>query len=82
MDPVSFYGLAGVPVVLALVQLFKVTFPTLAAHFWPAIALGVAVVFNLGLAALMGAPLPGAILVGLVTGLSASGLYSYAKTGG
>jgi hypothetical protein len=78
MDPRSFLGLAGVPVVLGLVQAVKVTFPRVPGNYWPAVTLVLAVGFNLGLAAVLGTDLGVSALVGLVTGLSASGLYSYA----
>ncbi|HEX5417739.1 MAG TPA: hypothetical protein VFZ25_18940 [Chloroflexota bacterium] len=81
MDPQSFYGLAGVPLVVALVQLVKVSEPALPEHYWPAVALLVGVVFNVGLALAMGTGLAAAVLVGVVTGLSASGLYSYSRVG-
>jgi hypothetical protein len=79
MDPRSFYGLAGIPVVLALVQVIKVGLPGVDGRVWPAVTLGVAVGFNVGLAALIGSDPGLAALVGLVTGLSASGLYSQGK---
>jgi hypothetical protein len=81
MDPRSFLGLAGVPVVLGLVQAVKVTFPKVPSNYWPIVTLAVALVFNEGCAALLGTDLGVSALVGLVTGLSASGLYSYATVG-
>jgi hypothetical protein len=81
MDPRAFFGLAGAPLIIALVQLAKLTFPGTPQHCWPAVTLAVAVVGNLCLAALLGSDLGIGALVGVVTGLSASGLYSYATVG-
>lgn len=81
MDPQSFYGLGGVPLVVALIQLAKVTDPTLPDHYWPAVALLIGVVFNVVFALAMGTPIASSVLIGIVTGLSASGLYSYAQVG-
>lgn len=77
VDPRAFYGLAGVPIVVALVQVIKAAAPTLGARWYPAVTLFVAVVFNVGLAAAMGSDPILAVLVGLVVGLAASGLYSH-----
>jgi hypothetical protein len=73
--------LAGVPVVIGLVQLAKRTWPTLPGQYWPGVVLVTSVGFNVGLALLLGTEPGLASLVGLVTGLSASGLYSYATVG-
>jgi hypothetical protein len=76
-DPISLVGLAGAPVVLALVQMVKVTWPFVPTRYFPLASLGFAVALNLGVAAIIGSSLPIAVLVGLVTGLSASGFYSW-----
>jgi hypothetical protein len=81
MDPQSFWGLAGVPVVIGLVQVVKASFPSLASHWVPVVTLGLSIGFNTGLAGLLGTAPGVAVLVGVVTGLSASGLYSYATVG-
>jgi hypothetical protein len=82
LDPVSFVGLAGIPFIVALVQLLKNTWPTIPSHYWPAIVLLVSVILNLALAWQLAGNLGTAVLVGIVTGLSASGLYSWATTTG
>jgi hypothetical protein len=77
----SYAGLAGIPLVMALVQLVKLTFPGAPQCVWPAVTLGVAVAWNVGLALVLGTSGGAAVLVGLLTGLAASGLYSYATVG-
>ena len=74
-------GLAGAPLVLALVQLVRVTFPALPTRFLPALTLVVAIGLNLGLSTATGAGWVSVVLVGMVTGLTASGLYSHAVVG-
>lgn len=81
IDPMSLVGIAGAPLVIALVQLVRVTEPDLPGRYLPALTLLLAVLLNLFLAALVGTPPALAILVGLVTGLTASGLYSQATAG-
>src|SRR5258708_2497666 len=80
VDPVSFVGLAGVPLIVALVQVVKGTFPQLATHYLPLVTIGVAIALNVGLALLIGSGLGLAVLVGLVAAVSASGLYSWATS--
>ena len=74
-------GLAGAPLVLALVQLARVTFPALPTRFLPALTLVIAILLNLGLATVTGAGSVSVVLVGMITGLMASGLYSHAVVG-
>jgi hypothetical protein len=78
IDPMSLIGLAGAPLVVALVQLIRVTWPGVPSRLLPALTLGVAIALNVGLAPMVGADWRLAILVGMVTGLTASGLYSQA----
>ena len=78
MDYRSFVGLAGAPLILALVQLVKRTWPELSPRYEPALVLGLAVALNLALAWQLRTDLGLAVLVGIVTGLSASGLYTQA----
>lgn len=77
IDPISLVGLAGAPLVIALVALLRETFPGLPTRYVPALTLGIAILLNLLLATQTGTRLPLAALVGLVTGLAASGLYSH-----
>ena len=81
IDPMSLVGIAGAPLVIALVQLVRVTEPDLPGRYLPALTLLLAMLLNLFLATLVGTPIPLALLVGLVTGLTASGLYSQATAG-
>ncbi len=81
IDPMSLVGIAGAPLVIALVQLVRVTEPGLPSRYVPALTLLLAVLLNLFLATLVGTPLTLALIVGLVTGLTASGLYSQATAG-
>lgn len=80
IDPAGLYGLAGVPALVALVELVKVSFPGLPARAWPALSVGLGVAWNVGLSGVLGSRDWGlAVVVGLVAGLAASGLYSYRK---
>lgn len=76
-DPRQFFGVGSAVLVVPIVLGIKRTFPTLDSRWWPAVTLAVAIVFNLGLGYLLGADLRVAAFLGLVTGLSASGLYSW-----
>lgn len=77
IDPVSLVGLAGAPLVIALVALARETFPGLPTRYLPALTLGAAIVLNVLLAVQLGTSPGLAVLVGLLTGLAASGLYSH-----
>ncbi len=80
LDPVSLVGIAGAPLVIALVALARETFPGLPSRLVPAATLLIAIALNVLLAVPVGTSLPLAVLVGLVTGLAASGLYSHVTT--
>jgi len=71
-------GLAGAPVVVALVQVAKVWLPD--QRLWPVAALVLGVAWNLALAAVLTQPLGAAALLGVLTGLLASGFWSVGKT--
>jgi hypothetical protein len=79
-DLATLVGFTGIPVVTALVQVVKVSFPTLDSRWWPLLSLAVAVGLNLGAAAALSAPLGQAAVWGLLTGLAASGLYTWARS--
>jgi hypothetical protein len=81
VDPVSFVGLAGVPLIMALVQVVKNTVPGLPTHYVPLVTVTIAIALNVGLALLIGTSIGVAVLVGLVAAVSASGFYSWATTG-
>lgn len=69
-------GLAGVPAVVGLTELVKKSFPTLPARFYPLVALGWALALNAAVAVHRGTDPLLALVVGLIAGLTASGLYS------
>ncbi len=72
-------GLAGVPIIVALVELVKRTVPELGERWWPLLAVAFGEALNLGLAYGTGSDLLTAGVLGLVAGLAASGLYSGGK---
>jgi hypothetical protein len=71
-------GLAGVPLIAALVQVAKAWIGD--DRYYPLFALALGLALNLGIALARGGDLPTATLLGLVAGLAASGLYSGGKT--
>ncbi len=70
-------GLAGVPLVVGLVQILKPFVPD--ARFYPLAALVLGVALNVAGAAVFGLDVPRAVFAGLVAGLAASGLYSQGR---
>jgi hypothetical protein len=79
IDPSALLGLAGVPVTTALTELVKRAFPELPARFVPLVALAFSLALNVGLAPRLGVDVTTALVMGLVAGLAASGLYSAGK---
>ncbi len=77
--PRDLIGAAGVPAIVALVEVVKRTFPELPARWYPLLALLVGIGLNLALSGYSGAGPVEAAAVGLIAGLAASGLYSQAK---
>lgn len=67
-------GLAGVPVVVALVEVCKRWIAD--ERWWPMVAIAWGMILNLALALILQTDPSTAAVVGLVTGLAASGLYS------
>lgn len=80
IDVTQFLGFAGIPVVIGLVQAAKAFLPTNDERYWPALALLIGVAFDVGLAAALHQDLGTAAVIGVVVGLTASGLYSHATT--
>ncbi len=78
MELLDVIGLAGVPLIAALVQIAKSWVSD--ERYYPVIALAVGLTLNLGIAYARQSDLPTAVLLGLVAGLAASGLYSQGKT--
>jgi hypothetical protein len=73
-------GLAGVPIVVALTEAVKVVVPGLAPRWYPLVALGWALLLNVGVGAHRGGdPVVGAV-GGLIVALAAIGLYSGGRT--
>ncbi len=79
MENIEVVGLAGVPVVIGLVEVVKRGFPALPARCYPLVSLAIAVAINVAVASNQHGDLFAAAIVGLVSGLAASGLYSQAK---
>lgn len=79
IDLADLAGLAGAPVVVALVEVGKQAFPGISARYYAALTLGVAIGLNELVSLTLGTDWRPALLVGLVTGLAASGLYSQVK---
>lgn len=79
VDGIAVVGLAGAPVVLAVVEVVKDSFPSIGTRWFPALVLAGGVLVNVGYAALTAGGVGPALLVGVVTGLVASGLYSQAR---
>ena len=78
-DLQALLGAGGAPLVAALVTAFVK--PWLANDKWyPAAAIVLGTLWNVAIAAALGLALPPAALLGIATGLMASGLYSTAKT--
>lgn len=73
-------GLAGVPAVLAIVELVKRVYPGVEGRWLPLLVLGVALTINVGVGYKLGFDLVVAAVTGLLVGLAASGLYSQGKT--
>jgi hypothetical protein len=79
MAPRDLVGAAGVPAIVALVELVKRTFPELPARGLPCLALLFGIGLNLALSGYSGTSPVEAASIGLIAGLAASGLYSQAK---
>lgn len=80
MDLKEFAGLAGAPLVVALTALIKTAWPELPDRWWPILSVVWGIALNEALAYLLGTRYDVAALVGVVTGLAASGLYSGGRT--
>lgn len=78
MELVDVIGLAGVPLIAALVQVAKAWIAE--ERFYPLLALVLGLGLNLGIALARGGDVATALMLGVVAGLAASGLYSQGKT--
>lgn len=77
MEISELIGLAGVPFVIAFVQLLKPFIPDV--RVYPLLALATGLALNLAIASALGGDPVRATAAGLVAGLAASGLYSQGK---
>ena len=78
MELTDVIGLAGVPLIVALVQVAKAWI--VEERLYPVLALVLGLALNVGIAAARGSDIPAAVLLGVVAGLAASGIYSQGKT--
>lgn len=79
MEINSFWGLIGTPLIAALLQAAKPFVND--KRFYPLMAIGMGVALNLGVALNQGYDPFLGVLLGIVVGLGASGLYSSVKAG-
>jgi hypothetical protein len=79
-DYTQFLGIAGAPFITAIVEMAKQTIPEWPDRVWPGFALLLGVAVNVAIAYREQGDMLLAVLVGIVTGLTASGLYSQTKT--
>lgn len=83
MDTISFgtiTGLIGIPIVTALVEVCKKVFPGMPTRFYPVLSIVIAILINLGVAIYQHTDVGLSLVIGLVVGLAASGLYSGGRT--
>ena len=71
-------GIAAAPIIVALVAVIGGLAPQLPRRAYPAVAVAIGIAWNCAVAAALGESLATAMLVGVVSGLTASGLYSSA----
>ena len=77
MELSDFWGLAGLPLCIALVEVVKGYWTDKRAY--PLVAMAAGVIVNVAIASRSGADPLLAVLLGVVVGLAASGLYSSGK---
>ncbi len=73
-------GLAGVPVIVALIEVLKRAWPELDGRWLPLASLLLGLALNLAVGWTLELAPQEALALGLVAGLAASGLYSQGKT--
>ena len=80
VNPQDFAGVAGVAIIIALLQMAKPYLPD--SRTWPVVAIIIGVAWHCLVAWASGTGgYPVAILTGFVVAVSASGLYSWGQTG-
>lgn len=82
MNIVDVVGLAGVPVIVGLVELVKKILPDLEPRWHPLVAMIFALLINVGFGVSQVGDLRLAVVYGFAAGLAASGLYSWTATAG
>lgn len=75
----DFWGLAGAPLVVAVLELIKRVIPELSQRWYPISALVAALAINLTIAWQLQTDLVLAVFVAVVVSLTASGLYGQGK---
>ena len=79
MDLREVFGVAGVPVIVGLVEVVKRLWPEAPAGVWALFALAFGVLLNVVVGQALGVELVVTLVTGVVAGLAASGLYSGGK---
>lgn len=74
----TLYGAGSIPLIVAVVQVFKGLIPDTRWYAMLALIFGIAI--NMGIGSYLNTPVIVATIQGLVAGLSASGLYSFGST--
>lgn len=77
MDVRELFGLGGAPFVVALVQICKAWVTD--ERWWPIVSIGWGLALNLTLARVLGTDYGVATILGILTGMVASGIYSNVK---
>lgn len=78
MELTNLWGLASIPLILALVNILKPLVPD--KRWYPLIAVAIAIGLNFIIGVPIGAPWSACLIFGIVAGLSACGLYSSGAT--
>lgn len=79
IDPNAFVGMGGIPLIQALTALVKTMWQRLPNKYIPGVSIAWGITLNIVLMQLTHVPYWQAVLVGVVAGLFASGLYRGAK---
>ena len=79
MEITDWVGLGGIPFVQALVALVKTSLPSFPARYYPGMSIFWGIVLNFVLTAIIGGDYRVSAVIGVATGLIASGLFDYGK---
>jgi hypothetical protein len=78
MDLNAFVGLGGIPLIQALVAVVKTMFPKIPSQYFPGVSIAWGVILNVAIVwPVMGSDLRSVVIVGIVAGIAASGLYQW-----